>query len=60
MSRWHFFWSIAKTLGMSGWSSWKTIILQEAKQGIIDSLPDTDAAIRAINSVQVDHYLMKP
>src|SRR6267142_164137 len=32
----------------------------EAKRALLTAYADTDAAIRAINSVQVDHYLMKP
>jgi thioredoxin reductase (NADPH) len=32
----------------------------EAKRALLTAYADTDAAIRAINSVHVDHYLMKP
>jgi thioredoxin reductase (NADPH) len=32
----------------------------EAKRSLLTAYADTDAAIRAINSVQIDHYLMKP
>src|SRR5579863_3349265 len=32
----------------------------EAKRALLTAYADTDAAIRAINSVQVDHWLMKP
>ncbi len=32
----------------------------DAKRALLTAYADTDAAIRAINSVQVDHYLMKP
>ncbi len=32
----------------------------EAKRAMLTAYADTDAAIRAINSVQIDHYLMKP
>src|SRR5580692_5457150 len=32
----------------------------EAKRALLTAYADTDAAIRAINEVQVDHYLMKP
>src|SRR5260370_9568212 len=32
----------------------------EAKRALLTAYADTDAAIRAINSVQIDHYLMKP
>jgi thioredoxin reductase (NADPH) len=35
-------------------------IYPEAKRALLTAYADTDAAIRAINSVQVDHYLMKP
>src|SRR5215471_20890434 len=31
-----------------------------AKRALLTAYADTDAAIRAINSVQIDHYLMKP
>ena len=32
----------------------------DAKRALLTAYADTDAAIRAINEVQVDHYLMKP
>ena len=32
----------------------------EAKRALLTAYADTDAAIRAINSVKMDHYLMKP
>jgi thioredoxin reductase (NADPH) len=32
----------------------------EAKRALLTAYADTDAAIRAINSVSIDHYLMKP
>jgi thioredoxin reductase (NADPH) len=32
----------------------------EAKRALLTAYTDTDAAIRAINSVHIDHYLMKP
>src|SRR5260221_13565017 len=32
----------------------------EAKRALLPAYADTDAAIRAINSVKIDHYLMKP
>ena len=32
----------------------------EAKRALLTAYADMDAAIRAINSVQIDHYLMKP
>jgi len=32
----------------------------EAKRALLTAYADTDAAIRAINKVQIDHYLMKP
>ncbi|HWD21471.1 MAG TPA: FAD-dependent oxidoreductase [Verrucomicrobiae bacterium] len=31
-----------------------------AKRALLTAYADTDAAIRAINTVQIDHYLMKP
>ena len=30
------------------------------KRALLTAYADTDAAIRAINSVHIDHYLMKP
>jgi thioredoxin reductase (NADPH) len=35
-------------------------IYPDAKRALLTAYADTDAAIRAINSVRVDHYLMKP
>ena len=32
----------------------------EAKKALLTAYADTDAAIRAINNVHIDHYLMKP
>lgn len=32
----------------------------ESKRALLTAYADTDAAIRAINEVQIDHYLMKP
>ncbi len=32
----------------------------DAKRALLTAYADMDAAIRAINSVQIDHYLMKP
>jgi thioredoxin reductase (NADPH) len=32
----------------------------ESKRALLTAYADTDAAIRAINSVHIDHYLMKP
>src|SRR5213078_3579694 len=32
----------------------------EAKRALLTAYADTDAAIRAINSAHIDHYLMKP
>src|SRR6266478_1771750 len=32
----------------------------DAKRALLTAYADTDAAIRAINSVHIDHYLMKP
>src|SRR3974377_452821 len=32
----------------------------EAKRALLTAYADTDAAIRAINQVSIDHYLMKP
>jgi len=36
------------------------VLYPEAKRALLTAYADTDAAIRAINSVHVDHYLMKP
>jgi thioredoxin reductase (NADPH) len=39
----------------------KAILLYpDAKRALLTAYADTDAAIQAINSVQIDHYLMKP
>ena len=35
-------------------------IYPDSKRALLTAYADTDAAIRAINSVKVDHYLMKP
>lgn len=35
-------------------------IYPEAKRALLTAYADTDAAIRAINSVQIDHYFLKP
>src|SRR4051812_24358382 len=35
-------------------------IYPDAKRALLTAYADTDAAIRAINSVHIDHYLMKP
>lgn len=35
-------------------------VFPDAKRALLTAYADTDAAIRAINSVQIDHYLMKP
>ncbi len=35
-------------------------IYPDAKRALLTAYADTDAAIRAINGAQVDHYLMKP
>src|SRR5579884_490041 len=35
-------------------------IYPDAKRALLTAYADTDAAIRAINDVQVDHWLMKP
>lgn len=35
-------------------------LFPEAKRALLTAYADTDAAIRAINNVQVDHWLMKP
>src|SRR6195256_5866854 len=36
------------------------LVYPDAKRALLTAYADTDAAIRAINSVQIDHYLMKP
>jgi thioredoxin reductase (NADPH) len=36
------------------------VFYPDAKRALLTAYADTDAAIRAINSVQVDHWLMKP
>jgi thioredoxin reductase (NADPH) len=35
-------------------------LFPDAKRALLTAYADTDAAIRAINSVRIDHYLMKP
>jgi thioredoxin reductase (NADPH) len=35
-------------------------LFPKAKRALLTAYADTDAAIRAINSVKIDHYLMKP
>ena len=35
-------------------------IFPDAKRTLLTAYADTDAAIRAINSVSIDHYLLKP
>jgi thioredoxin reductase (NADPH) len=35
-------------------------LFPDAKRALLTAYADTDAAIRAINSVHIDHYLMKP
>src|ERR1700758_79339 len=35
-------------------------IYPDAKRALLTAYADTDAAIRAINSVKIDHYLLKP
>jgi thioredoxin reductase (NADPH) len=35
-------------------------LFPDAKRALLTAYADTDAAIRAINSVKIDHYLMKP
>jgi len=35
-------------------------VYPDAKRALLTAYADTDAAIRAINSVKIDHYLMKP
>lgn len=35
-------------------------LFPEAKRVLLTAYADTDAAIQAINSVQIDHYLLKP
>jgi len=35
-------------------------LFPEAKRALLTAYADTDAAIRAINNVKIDHYLMKP
>src|ERR1700679_3438814 len=36
------------------------VFFPNAKRALLTAYADTDAAIRAINSVRIDHYLMKP
>src|SRR6476620_11302959 len=35
-------------------------LFPDAKRALLTAYADTDAAIRAINSVHIDHYLLKP
>jgi thioredoxin reductase (NADPH) len=35
-------------------------VFPDAKRALLTAYADTDAAIRAINSVHIDHYLLKP
>src|SRR6266581_2176327 len=35
-------------------------LFPDARRALLTAYADTDAAIRAINSVKIDHYLMKP
>src|SRR5215475_6428094 len=35
-------------------------LFPDAKRALLTAYADTDAAIRAINNVKIDHYLMKP
>src|SRR5450432_1963108 len=48
--------------GMSGvdFLEKATVLYPDAKRALLTAYADTEAAIRAINSVQIDHYLMKP
>src|SRR5947207_8736168 len=48
--------------GMSGVEFLEAALLlfPDAKRALLTAYADTDAAIRAINSVKIDHYLMKP
>jgi thioredoxin reductase (NADPH) len=48
--------------GMSGVEFLEKAIefFPDAKRALLTAYADTDAAIRAINSVHIDHYLMKP
>ena len=36
------------------------LIFPDAKRVLLTAYADTDAAIRAINSTQIDYYLLKP
>jgi thioredoxin reductase (NADPH) len=36
------------------------VLFPDAKRALLTAYADTDAAIRAINRVKIDHYLMKP
>jgi len=48
--------------GMSGVEFLEAVlpIFPDAKRALLTAYADTDAAIRAINSAKIDHYLMKP
>src|SRR5436309_2308063 len=48
--------------GMSGVEFLEAALLlfPDAKRALLTAYADTDAAIRAINSAKIDHYLMKP
>jgi thioredoxin reductase (NADPH) len=35
-------------------------VFPQAKRALLTAYADTDAAIRAINSTQIDYYLLKP
>ena len=53
------FFSEQKYRACRAWSSWKKRLqlYPDAKRALLTAYADTDAAIRAINSVQIDHYL---
>src|SRR5712671_5238518 len=48
--------------GMSGVEFLEAVLplFPDAKRALLTAYADTDAAIRAINSAKIDHYLMKP
>ena len=48
--------------GMSGVEFLEAVLplFPDAKRALLTAYADTDAAIRAINSARIDHYLMKP
>ncbi len=62
MSRWRFFWWTKECRTCPGVEFLEKAIelYPDAKRALLTAYADTDAAIRAINSVQIDHYLMKP